>query len=47
MAIPSGVPQGVCTVKTLLLVGGQKIAGKDTSMRVVALPSGDTVAFVR
>jgi hypothetical protein len=47
MTIPSGVPQGVYPVKTALLVNGQKIACKDMSMRVVALLSGDTVAFAR
>ena len=47
MTMPSGVPQGVYPVKTVLYMNGQKVAGKDMSMQVVALPSGETVAFAR
>lgn len=47
MTMPSGVPQGVYPVKTALYMNGQKVAGKDMSMQVVALPSGEMVAFAR
>lgn len=47
MTMPTGVPQGIYPVKTTLFMNGQKVANKDMSMQVVALPSGETIAFAR
>lgn len=47
MTMPAGVPQGIYPVKMALFMNGKKVAGKDMSMQVVALPSGKMIAFAR
>lgn len=47
MTMPTGVPQGVYPVKLALFMNGQKIAGKDLSIQVVALSGGEKLASVR
>lgn len=47
MMMPEGIPQGVYPVKTTLYVDGKATRVNDSSLQVVALPSGEMVASLR